>query len=77
MEVRSRCLYDSSSGWWWGVWQDGRLVGFRTSYRSCRKALSHEKACLRKARRSALPTVARTNSVVTLPKDWGSVVNER
>lgn len=45
------------SGWWWGVWQDGRIVGFGAGYKRKARCFRHERECLESARQRVMPTV--------------------
>jgi hypothetical protein len=47
----------SMNGWWWGVWQGTRLVGFGAGYRDKRKCFKHEAACYKLACGGPMPTV--------------------
>lgn len=49
------------SGWWWGVWQDGRLVGFGAGYRNKRTCFSHQMTTAKDAAQNTLPTVKCSN----------------
>lgn len=52
------------NGWWWGVWQDGRIVGFGAGYKRKARCFRHERECLESARQRAMPTVECQSNVV-------------
>lgn len=58
------------SGWWWGVWQDGRLVGFGAGYRNKRTCFSHQKATAKAAAKDTLPAVKCSNPSVERPRPY-------
>ena len=45
------------SGWWWGVWQDARLVGFGAGYRMKKTCFRDELRCRKRAEKQELPAV--------------------
>jgi hypothetical protein len=51
-------------GWWWGVWQDDRLVGFGAGYRDKRRCFAHEVECRKRASKGSVPTVECKNPAV-------------
>lgn len=51
-------------GWWWGVWQDDRLVGFGAGYRDKRRCFKHEAACLKLAKSARLETMQCANPAI-------------
>ena len=65
MKVESNFGRDAILGWWWGVWQDGRLVGFGAGYRGKRRAFRHEADCARAAGKGLMPTVACRNPIIS------------
>lgn len=56
-------------GWWWGVWQGTRLVGFGAGYRRKARCFSHQRSCERLAAEVEMPKVMCENPRVT-PAEW-------
>ena len=54
----------STSGWWWGVWQGNKLVGFGAGYKRKQRSFRHERECLNEARRRELPEIKCENASV-------------
>jgi hypothetical protein len=51
-------------GWWWGVWQDGVLVGFGDGYRRKERCFRHERDCKAVAQRQQMPRLECRNPVI-------------
>lgn len=47
----------TSSGWWWGCWQDGVLVGFGAGYRFKKTCFRVESRCKEAAMSKVMPEV--------------------
>lgn len=63
--VHSNFGHIKGIGWWWGVWQGDRLVGFGAWYRDKRKSFRHEATCLKQARKGqSMPAVPCINHTI-------------
>lgn len=63
-EISSCMRQQRFLGWYWAVWQDGKLVGFGAGYREKRRCLRHQLVCLKRARVAVLPEVVCSNPVI-------------
>ena len=52
------------NGWWWGVWQDGRIVGFGAGYSRKARCFRHERECVEAAKEREMPAVDCQSNVV-------------
>jgi hypothetical protein len=62
-----RCRF--GGGWWWGVWQGWRLVGFGAGYRSKARCFKHERQCKSRAEQGEMQTAPCENPIV-VPAEW-------
>ena len=64
MKVASRFGKQRWNGWWFGVWQDDRLVAFGAGYRDKRRCFKHERKSREQAEQREMPEVKCTNPCV-------------
>ena len=64
MNVTSNFGKQRFGGWWFGVWQDGRLVGFGAGYSDKRRCFRDERRTVKAAQEKEMPTVICCNGVI-------------